>query len=231
MDFDRLVTRDLALVLLHPESGQRLKSGMEWRLAVAGSAVTDLLLAERVRLTAPGEPGIKEGRIVPVLGGVEMPGPWRDAVARADGRTPKDAIQRIAGGLSARDRAGALWDDVLDRLHRQEVIAVTEEKVLGMVPRRKVALLEPEVRSAVVRRIEETLDGSLPPTDRTIALVGVLVAIGVLPKILPERPKAWLKDRSRVVAEASLGSAALTRAIRELQAATATAAAVGGAVS
>lgn len=223
MDLDRTVTRDLALLLLDPRTGRRLPGSTFWRTGLAGAAVSDLLLGERIRLSGRDEPGVKVGRLVPVIGGTALPPAWQRVVELADGRKPKDAIGRVAGGL--RPTSDSLWQEVLDRLHRQEVLVREEERVLGIMPRERVRFLQPEVREEVIRRLEATLDGSLPVTDRTATAVGIVAALGLLPRMLPAREKRWLKRQAKVVSDGNPGGEAVRKAIAEVQAALAASAA------
>ncbi len=224
MDLDRTVTRDLALLLVDPRTGRRLQGASYWKTGLAGAAMSDLLLGERLRLTGPGEPGVKAGRLAPVIGGTALSPAWQRVADQSDGRRPKDAISRIAGGR--RPSGEALWDEILDRLQRQEVLAREEERILGLIRRERIRIIEPEVREEVVHRLDATLEGSLPISDRTATVVGILAALGLLPRVLPARDKRWLKRQAKVVADGNPGAEAVRKAIAEIQAALAASAAV-----
>ena len=79
----------------------------------------------------------------------------------------------------------------------------------------------PEVKSDITTRIAAVLDGGQPDAP-TAALISIVNAIDLLPKIFPQRDKKTMRRRAKQIGElAGWGGEAVAQAIKEVQAAVA----------
>ncbi len=215
------VTADYVLAIIDPESGKRLVDSVKWKAAIAGAAVIDLVRWEALRLTEPGEQ-VKAGRLVRAAE-VKLPGQaWSDVLERSDGQTPKNAVARIGGASTMKDRAGRLWDDVVEQLEAENVLRSSRHTVLGVIPSTRWELPDPLVRERLVRRLRSALQEGARVDDASGALICVLFASDSLAKVLPAEDRRWLKQRGKAVSESDWGSAAIRKAIQDVHSAMAT---------
>lgn len=218
------LTAELLLLLHGDESGKPLVDSRRRRVVTAGAAVCELAVAgtlaldedvpaRRARLRATGGPVPSDHLL--------------EALRRADGHKPKDALARIGGGQDFRWRADAIRLGVMTDLADQGVVELVERRVLGLVPVRRWPLRRPEVEAAVRTRLADALDGATPDA-RTGCLVSLAHSVKLLPKLFPEREKKAVVARGRQIAETQWYGDAVTKAIQEIN--TVVVAAMGAAV-
>lgn len=225
------LTSDVVLATLG-DTGKPVVDSTTLDAGIAGAVLLDLVHAGALRVEAREG---KKPRLRATGDAVPADPDWRDALQRADGRKPKDAVARIGGASTFKDRAGRLRADVLERLEAEGQVTRTQAKVLGLVARDRW-LVEAAVRARLVDRLESALTEGAQPRPEDAALVAVLHGMGALPKVLPGRDRRWLKARGRAVSEGDWGSKAVADAIQDVYGAVAAgvavaaAAAVGGSV-
>ncbi|WP_039825030.1 GOLPH3/VPS74 family protein [Nocardia testacea] len=213
------VAESLLLLVYDSTTGKARVGGTQLIAALAGAAIVELTLDGALRLTEADEPGVKKGRLRPTG---KKPGDPRFAelVAVADGRKPKDAIGKVGGLGSWRSRARDLREALLGDLADAGEVTETERKVLGLFPTTawrprtdgEKARVEQRVRAAVIDEIE--------PDDRTAALISILHAVDLLPKLLPDADKRAVKQRGKTISESEWGGPAVRKAVQEVQAVT-----------
>ena len=219
MTSPRTLCGDYLLALLSPETETFVVDSTHWKAGLAGAAVVEAVLAGRLRLTEEREPGVRAGRLVIVGAAVPQDDSvWSEVLRRSDGQKPKNAVGRLGGGATWRDRGGELRDAVMDDLAGEGVIEAKEHRALGLFPSPRWVLLVPGERDAVLARVGGVLDrvGTGPLDQRDASLTAVLHAVGALPKVFPSADKRWLKDRGKAVAQGSWGSEAVTKAIQDV---------------
>lgn len=224
----RTLCGDYLLAILSPTKERPVVDSTHWKAGLAGAAIVEAVLVGALRLTEKGDPA-GGGRLVPT-GRASVPSDpaWAEVLERAAGQQPKGAVARIGGGSSWKDRAGDLRDAVMAELAREEIVVEREHRVLGIVPSRRWHLVQPGARDVVLARVNDTLTaaGRGPLVERDASLTGVLHASDALRKVFPEADRHWLKRQGEAVGDASWGSAAVRRAIRDVQAAVAAGAVV-----
>lgn len=208
------------LLLLHDTSGKPLVGVQRRRVVSAGAAVAELVLDEVLVL----DRGVPPRRAkLWARDGATPPAYLVDALGRADGRRPKDAVARIGGGQTFRKRSDDIRDAVMADLARAGIVEAVEARVFAG-PRWPT--LRPEVRDAVRGRLRTVLDGG-DPTPRDASLLALAHAGRLLPRLYPERHR---KADARRVAEVAGGDwcgEAVSRALAELTTVMASGAAVG----
>jgi hypothetical protein len=216
---DQAVSRAYALAILDPASGRRLIDGTHWTAGVAGAAIIDLVRSGALRLAEESRHPGRSGRFV-AIGDGPLPGPaWDEALSRADGETPKNAVARIGGASSWTDRAGTLWEDVMRGLSADGLVRREEHRTLGLVPSTRWPVVDAAARSSLLGRVRSTLADGTARDDIDGSVTTLLFATGALPKVLPGESKRWLQDQGRIVSRGDWASEAVRRAVTDVQAA------------
>lgn len=218
----RTLTEDYLLLALDPAKGTVAGDGVTTRATVAGAALLELTLAGVLTVQGQGK------KAVLVATGPPPADPLRRQVLEmATGRRPKDAVSRIGGARSWKDRAGELRQATLDGLARDGVLRREDSRVLGLFPRTRWWVLDAEAVDEPRRRVSAALatvgpaagSGDAPPPaePRTLALVSLLAAAGRLPAVTG-LPKAEAARRAEVVTAGDWASPAVRDAVKEVQA-------------
>lgn len=208
---------DLLLLALGDQSGKPLLDSTKLNALLAGATVLELTL-DGV-LDVAGEDGpVKPGRLF--RPGRQAGEELLDEVAEAcEGMKPKDAIAHIAGVTSFRDRAGKIREALLERLAAAGVLREERAKVLGLFPSSRWPTVDPSYEQSVVDRVREVVVDGVPPDERTAALVSLLSAVDLTPKVLPDADKRQVRARAKQVAEGDWAAAGVKRAVDSVTAA------------
>ena len=203
------------VLLIVDEHGKSRVDSTKRKAAVAGAAVLQLVL-DGVLDLAPGDPG--RAQLVAHAGAVPPSPVLAQARDRAVGHKPKDAVARIGGGSDFKGRANDIQEAVLEELAAAGVVEPVEHTRLGVFRSTRWLLRRPEVASDITTRIAAVLDGGQPDT-RTAALLGIVNAIDLLPKIFPMRDQKTMRRRAEQIVELGWGGQAVSHAVKEVQAA------------
>ncbi|TCC60368.1 GPP34 family phosphoprotein [Kribbella pittospori] len=212
-----LIAEDLLLLLYDDETGKPITGSPGLDYSLAGAVLIELTLLGKIDITVAGD-GDKPGRLK-----VLDSSPTGDAVlderlafiADKPGKRPKDQIGRLSKKLR---------DQLLAQLAPRGVLEADEGKVLGLFPvtrwPAKDARHEAQVRAA----LESVLKVGTTPDERTGALIALLSALNVVPKVVTDAvDKKALKQRAKQLAESDWASDAVKKAVSEMQAAVTTA--------
>lgn len=221
-----LIADELLLLALDDRTGKKIAAGMNVDAAMAAALLVELALSERISI-APAEAGWREKGKITVVHTAPTDDADLDALlaklADKDGQKVKNLIspmtwKPISSGL--RDRRLAL-------LVRQGVLTEERSEFLGVRshPTRDTGP-EHEVRA----RVWSALVDGLTPTERTVALIALLDAVGILTKAFDVADKKAFKARAKQLAEGDWAAKAVKDAIAETTAVmvATTAAAAGG---
>jgi hypothetical protein len=205
------------LLLAHGGAdGKALIDSTRLKAAVAGAAIVDLTLDGSLRLTEPGDPEFKPGRLVRTTRHVSDP-LLAEVADIVHDRKPKDAVGRIGGASAWKNRAGTLKDAVLTDLAAQGVLVREDGKVMGLFPTTHWPLADPAVQHEVLDRVRATVVDGADPDERTGALVALLYSVDLLPKLFPDQRKRDIQARGRAVANGDWGAEAVRKAIQDVQ--------------
>ncbi|MEV0285732.1 GPP34 family phosphoprotein [Kribbella sp. NPDC050820] len=221
-----LIAEDLLLLLYDDESGKPITGSPGLDYALAGAVLIELTMLGKLDVAGEGEE-VKRGRLK-VLDATPTGDGILDErlayVAGKPGKRPKDQIGRLSKKLR---------EQVLARLAERGVLEADQDKVLGLFPvtrwPAKDARHEAQMRTA----LESVLKVGTTPDERTGALVALLSALNVVPKIVTDAvDKKALKQRAKEIAESDWAADAVKKAVSEMQAAVTTAVVVStGAVA
>jgi Golgi phosphoprotein 3 GPP34 len=208
-----LIAEDLALLLYDDESGKPVTGSPGLDYALGGAVLIELTLLGKVDIAEAGDT-VKAGRLK-----VLDTTPTGDAVlderlallASKPGARPKDLMKKLSNKLR---------QQVLTRLAERGVLEADKGKVLGLFPvtrwPAKDARHEAEVRTG----LENVLKLGAQPDERTAALIALLSALNVVPKVITDAvDKKALKQRARQIAESDWAATAVRKAVQEMQAA------------
>ncbi|TDD60069.1 GPP34 family phosphoprotein [Kribbella antibiotica] len=208
-----LIAEDLLLLLYNDETGKPIVGQPKLDYALGGALLIELTTLGKVDITSRAN-GERAGRLK-----VLDPSSTGDAilddrlayVVSKAGKKPKDILR----GLSKQVR-----DQLLARLAERGILEADRDKVLGLFPvtrwPAKDAQHEGEVRAA----LESVLKVGTAPDQRTGALIALLSALDVVPKVITDAvDKRQLRARAKVIADSDWAAAAVKKAVAEMQAA------------
>ena len=208
-----LIAEDLLLLLYDDESGRPITGSPGLDYALAGAVLIELTMLGKLDIAGQGE-AVKRGRLK-VLDASPTGDAILDArlavVASKPGRRPKDQIGKLSKKLR---------DQLLARLAERGVLAADRGKVLGLFPvtrwPAKDARHEAQVRTA----IGSVLKLGITPDERGCALIALLSALNVVPKVITDAvDKKALKRRAKEIADSDWAADAVKKAVAEMQAA------------
>jgi hypothetical protein len=216
---------DLLLLAYADDTGKPLLDSTRLNAALAGATVLELTVLGVLDIADARGP-VRSGRLYRVPGRV-APDPLLEEVADVcHNKKPQDAISNIAGVTSFKDRAGRIKDALLHRLAAEGVLREERGKVLGLFPASRWPTADPSYERALVDRIGAVLVGGAQPDPRTAALISLLSAVDLAPKVLPGADKRLVRARAKEIAQGSWAAAGVRRAIESVTAAVTAAIAV-----
>lgn len=208
-----LIAEDLLLLLYDDQTGKPVTGSPGLDYALAGAVLIELTLNRKLDITVQGA-GEKPGRLK-VLDSAPTGDPILDErlayVVNKPGKKPKDQI----GHLSKR-----LRDQLLTRLTDRGVLEADEGRVLGLFPVTRWPAKDARHEAEVRAKLESVLKVGTAPDERTGALIALLSALNVVPKVVTEAvDKRALKQRAKEIAESDWAADAVKKAVSEMQAA------------
>lgn len=209
------LTAELLLLMLDDEDGRLMVDATKRKAGVAGAAVLQLVLDGVLQLE-PGDP--RRARLVAVPGRTPASPHLAEAVERAAGERPKNAVARIGGLQDWRNRAEDIQEATLEELLGTGVVELAQGHTLGLFPKKRWVLRRPEVEREITGRIATVLDGA-DPDARTAALVSLAGAVDVLRKVFPDRDRKAVRNRVKEIQSMSWAGEAVTAAVNEVLAA------------
>ncbi|MFE7798033.1 GPP34 family phosphoprotein [Nocardia sp. NPDC057440] len=213
------LAEEFLLLALDDDTGKKSVDSTRVGAALAGAAIVELTLSGALRLTEAGDPEHKPGRLVATG---RQPADLRlaDLVTVADGRKPKDAVGKVAGFGSWRSRAEKLQDALLNDLAGAGYLTEAKGKILGLFPTTLWKPADPAVEAAIMTRVRAVVVDGTTPDDRTAALISLVHAVDLLPKLFPDIDKRTVTLRGKAISESDWGGPAVRRAVQEIQAVT-----------
>jgi len=207
-----LIAEDLVLLLLDDESG-KFTNASYLDTGIGGALLVELALAETVDV-------------------VKGSGLWSRAKVRATGLSaPADPVLVKALSViaekerTAEDLVGRLGkrrrEQLLDRLQERGIVESREDRVLGLIPRRRWPTVDSTHEAGVRRELGDVLLRGVQPAERTGALVSVLSALDLAHKVVDREgaPAREVKKRAKEVAEGDWAAKAVRDSIAAAQAA------------
>jgi hypothetical protein len=134
-----------------------------------------------------------------------------------EGKKIKHLISRMSGKRITK----GLERRLLERLAAAGVLRLERGKVLGIFPGTTWPTCDTSPEEGVRERLHTALLAGLTPTERTVVLIGLLEATGLLTKVVPSEDKKSLRRRAKELTEGDWAARAVKQAIEEVAAAAA----------
>ena len=216
-----LLAEDLLLLLLDDETG-KLAASSYADTALGGAVLSDLAILGTVAVR-------------------ERERPWHSSTVEAVPGAPRPSDPLLADKLAvvaekprpASSLVSRLGKDVrprlLETLAARGVLERREDRVLGLIPRRRWPAVDSRHEEEVRRALAAVLLRRAEPDARTAALVGLLQAVGQAHRVVPHPgvPDRDVRARAKEVADGDWGSDAVRRVVQSSQAAVITAISAG----
>jgi Golgi phosphoprotein 3 (GPP34) len=204
-----LTLADLLLLIAYDDDGTRIGNSQAVDLGLGGAVLAELAIAGRIEVSH------RRIRVVDTAptGDPLLDGALAGIAAERRPRKPADLVGTLSRGLRA---------TVLHRLVDQGILRREEGRVLWVFPRTRYPSatgLEPVAETDARGRLVLAVDGGGPVEPRVAALCGLVKAVGLEGAVFPDRPRREIRRRLDAVAESDWASAAVRRAISEVDAA------------
>ena len=219
-----LIADELLLLTVDETSGKSVASGLNLDAALGAALLVELALAERLSI-APAEAGwVERGRITVIDTG-PTDDPDLDAVLASLTEKDGQKVKNLISPMSWKPISKGLRDRRLARLVQRGVLTEQHSAVLGL---RSHPTVDPAPRHEVRGRLWSALVDGLTPTERTVALIALVEATGILPKVVAGPDRKLVKARAKLLSQGDWAAKAVKDAISEATASLATVAAVSG---
>lgn len=207
-----LIAEDVFLLLVDDNSGKPVVDSTKFPRVLAGGLVLELAMNGSVRITAKGEQ-VKDGRLV-----VSGPPPPDPLLARAHAligtqknpMKPQKAIEKLQRNLHK---------EIGFRLAQQGFVTERHDKILGLFPTTSWPARDATRENWVRQWIGSSIVDGTTPTPEISALISLVSAIDAVPKVLPGVDKKMAKARAKEIAEGEWASAAVRKAVQDVNAA------------
>jgi hypothetical protein len=137
-------------------------------------------------------------------------------------------IKDLISPMTWRPMTKGLRKKLLGRLTAGGVLSEEQRHALGIFPLTRYPSVDSTAETEVRARLRSALVDGLTPTERTVALIGLLYATGHLNRALPGEDKKLVKQRAKALADGDWAARAVKQIIDDLQAVAASAAAGNG---
>ena len=210
-----LIAEEFLLLCLDPTSGRRSIAGEKLDPALGGAVLVELALLERIGITADEEGWSRRRRLTIVSTKPTDDPVLDDALAHLqtkEGKKAKDAINP----MSYRPMTKGLRQKLLKQLAERGVLGPQRDLVLGLFPVTTWPARDRGPEAEVRERLHRALVDGLTPTERTVALIGLLHVTGQLPRALPGADKKIVTGRAKALSQGDWAARTVKQIIDEL---------------
>ncbi len=209
---DTLIAEDLLLLLLDDSSG-KLSGTSYLETGIGGAVLVELALGGYVEIVE-GSRLWARAKVVPT-GTAPPSDPFlREALelVATKQRTAQDLVDRL--GKNRRDV-------LIGRLRDRGILEETDDRVLGLIPRRRWPTVDGTHEEELRHRLADVLLRGAQPEDRTAALVAVLSALDLVHKVVDREGLSarQVKRRAKEIAQGDWAAKAVRDSIAAAQAA------------
>jgi hypothetical protein len=208
-----LLAEDLLLLLYDDETGRPITGSPGLDYALAGAVLAELTILGKANIAGAGE-NTRKGRLKVLDATPTGDALLDDRLAIVSGRAgskPKDLIGKLSRKLR---------DQVLARLAERGILRADKHRVLGLFPVTRWPAQDARHEDELRLALDNVLKLGAEPDDRTAALVALLSALNVVPKVVPDVvDKKALKRRVKEISGSAWAAEAVRQAVRARQAA------------
>lgn len=204
-----LIAEDVFLLLVDDTEGKPSVDSTKFPRVLAGALILELAMNGAVRITEKNEP-VKDGRLV-----VAGPPPADPLLARAHAAIasekhpmkPQKAIEKLQKKLT---------EEVGSRLASQGFVTEKRDKVWGLFPTTTWPARDVRRQDWARKWIASAVVDGTTPTPEISALISLVAAVDAVPKVLPGVDKKMAKRRAKEIADGEWASAAVRKAVQDV---------------
>lgn len=219
-----LIAEDLLLLLLDDETGKPIVGQPGMDNALARAMLVELAALGKVDV-ADEQDAVRSGRLV-----VRDPSPTGDArldrvlqvIADKQGSKP----ERVLGPV-----AKHLRQELLDGLAQRGVLREDKGQILGIFPTTRWPAQDSTHEAGIRAALDQALLHNATPKAHIGALISLLAALEVVPKVVSAPDRRALKRRAKEISEGQWAATAVRQAVQAVNSAVTTAVVVNIAAS
>ena len=174
---------------------------------LAGAVLTELLLSNRVQM--------EDGKVAVADASPTNDPVLDDALNRIADSRPRDAKHWIGKLASSNIR-----DNVLDRLTQKGILRKEEHRILWIIPADRYPAEDDSPEDDLRKMIRSVVLQGTTPKPRTAILLGILKACDLLDTVFSRDERKQFRDRIDSIAGAELMGTAVSKSVKDMQAAT-----------
>ncbi|HEY5786682.1 MAG TPA: GPP34 family phosphoprotein [Microlunatus sp.] len=209
-----VIADELLLLAIDDATGRNLAAGTNLDAALAAALLVELALSERISIT-PAEAGWREKGRITVINTAPTDDPDLDAVLVKLEAKDGQKVKNLISPMTWKPISSGLKDRRLAALVHRGTLTEQRTAVWGI---RRYPTLDPAPEQEIRNRLLSALVDGLTPTERTVALVALLEATGILTKVFAEEDKKALKSRAKRLSEGDWAAKAVKDVIAEMTA-------------
>lgn len=209
-----LLCDELLLLAIDDTTGKSIGSGTTIEAALGASLLVELALSERISI-APAEAGWLEKGKITVINTSPTDDPDLDTLLVKLAEKEGQKVKNVISPMSWRPASKGLRDRRLARLVAQGVLSEERSAVFGL---RRHPTRDGDPEHQVRARLHAALVDGLTPTERTVALIALLEASGILTKVVVTEDKKLVKARAKALSEGDWAAKAVKDVIAEMTA-------------
>lgn len=214
----RPIAAELLLLALDEKSGKSLVDSSSLGAGVVGAALVDLVLDGALEVVVNDGGPVRKGR----LARTGRRAPSGEAMAlileKAHDKTPKAAVSELYA-WSWKDHSGLLKDQLLEQMAAEGLLTKEDHKVLGLFPSTRWKEADGREEADIRARLRTVVVDGQAPDERTGALVSLVCALDLAPKLFPDADKKQVRARAEEVSKGQWAGKAVHDAVQELMAA------------
>jgi len=218
-----LIAEEFLLLCLDEETGRKSISGEKIDPALGGALLVELALMERIGITSDEE-GLRARRRISITSTKPTDDEVLDAALGYLVAKEGKKIQDVISPMSWKPMTKDLRKKLLSRLAETGVLEERRGMALGVFPTTRWPVADPAAELEVRARLRSALVDGLTPTERTVALIGLLHATGHVNKAVPYEDKKLVRRRAKELTEGDWAAKAVKAVIDSVHAAGAAAA-------
>ncbi len=214
----RPIAAELLLLALDEKSGKSLVDSTTLGAGLIGAAVVDLVLDGALELVqAEGGP-VKRGRLARTGRNAPSGEPMSVILEKVHGKKPKTAVSELYA-WTWKDHAGRLKQQLLEQMAAEGLLSREDRTVMGLFPSTRWKEADGRDEAEVRSRLRTVVVDGHDPDERTGALVSLVSALDLAPKLFPDADKKLVKARAEEVRKQQWAGQAVHDAVQELTAA------------
>ena len=209
-----VIADELLLLAIDDTTGKTLAAGSTLDAGLVAALLVELALSERISI-APVEAGWRERGKITVINTAPTDDPDLDTVLDKLGTKDGQKVKNLISPMSWKPISAGLRDRRLAALVQRGIVTEERSAVWGI---RHHPTLDPVPRLEIRNRVRSAVVDGLTPTERTVALVALMEATGILTKVFANEDKKSLKSRAKRLSEGDWAAKAVKDAIAEMTA-------------